>query len=334
MASQILKNKVVLIALALTAGAGLSFVVPLLVPFRESLAEYLGAIWWAILLGLLIGGAVDNYVPDELISHLLARRKKRTVFTAVLLGFLLSACSHGILALGIELHKKGAATSSVVAFLLASPWANLPLTIMLFGFFGGGALFIILAALLVGITTGFIYQGLEKKGWVETNKNKPSAESTGSAWQEIGKWFRSLRGSDESFADGLRGTWRGAVSLGNMVMWWILLGIGLASLAGAYIPHGFFQDYMGASILGLLATLLVATVLEVCSEGSAPMAFELFRQTGALGNSFVFLMAGVATDYTEIGLLWSNVGRRAALLLPVVTVPQVVLLGWLANLFT
>ena len=33
---------------------------------------------------------------------------------------------------------------------------------------------------------------------------------------------------------------------------------------------------------------------------------------GALGNSFAFLMGGVVTDYTELGALWSNIGRRTA----------------------
>jgi hypothetical protein len=88
---------------------------------------------------------------------------------------------------------------------------------------------------------------------------------------------------------------------------------------------------MGPTVLGMLVTLGVATILEVCSEGTAPLAFEIFKQTGALGNSFVFLMAGVVTDYTEIGLLWHNVGRRAAILLPIVTVPQVLLFGFIAN---
>jgi uncharacterized membrane protein YraQ (UPF0718 family) len=89
---------------------------------------------------------------------------------------------------------------------------------------------------------------------------------------------------------------------------------------------------MGPTIVGLVVTLALATIIEVCSEGSSPLAFEIYRQTNALGNSFVFLMAGVATDYTEIGLLWSNVGRRTAIWLPVVTVPQVVILGYIANL--
>lgn len=83
-------------------------------------------------------------------------------------------------------------------------------------------------------------------------------------------------------------------------------GIGVASAAGAYVPSYFFTKYMGASLLGVFVTLGFAAVIEVCSQGSAPMAFELFRQIAALGNSFIFLMAmaEVVTDYTEIGLLW------------------------------
>lgn len=310
----------------------LSFAVPVLEPFRHSLLDYAGTIWWAILLGLVLGGIIDRFVPDELIGHLLARRRKRTVVHAALLGFLLSACSHGILALGIELHKKGAATSSVVAFLMASPWANLPLTIMLFGFFGAGAAFIILAALLVGIITGYVYQFLEKKEWVECQAS-PFEDDSYSAAGHLRELWHNYTFSGERLKRDAVGVFRGATSLGGMVMWWILLGIGIASLVGAYVPQHFFQEYMGASFIGLLITLAVATVIEVCSEGSAPMAFEIFRQTGALGNSFVFLMAGVATDYTEIGLIWSNIGRRAAIFLPLVTVPQVILLGWIANLW-
>ena len=120
-------------------------------------------------------------------------------------------------------------------------------------------------------------------------------------------------------------------ALTNMVLWWILIGMGLAALAGAYIPSNIFNEYMGPTLMGILVTLVVATVIEVCSESSAPLAFELFRQTGAFGNSFVFLMAGVVTDYTEIGLLWHNIGRKTAIWLPVVTVPQVIVLGVLAN---
>jgi uncharacterized membrane protein YraQ (UPF0718 family) len=127
------------------------------------------------------------------------------------------------------------------------------------------------------------------------------------------------------------GVIKGVFALSEMVLWWIILGIVIASFAAAYIPTHIFHKFMGPTILGLFVTLALATVIEVCSEGSSPLAFEIYRQTHALGNSFTFLMAGVVTDYTEIGLLWMNVGRRVALWLPLVTVPQVILLGLIFN---
>ena len=100
---------------------------------------------------------------------------------------------------------------------------------------------------------------------------------------------------------------------------------------GAYVPDHLFMQYLGPDLPVVLATLVFATVIEVCSEGSSPIAFEVYNKTGALGNAFIFLLAGVATDYTEIGLLWTNIGRRTAIWLPIVTVPQIVLLAMLFN---
>ena len=93
------------------------------------------------------------------------------------------------------------------------------------------------------------------------------------------------------------------------------------------------MQWMGPDFVGMLVTLGFATVIEVCSEGTSPLAFEIFNKTGVLGNPFVFLMAGVATDYTEIGLLWSNIGKRTAIWLPIVTVPQILAVGFLLNTY-
>jgi len=288
-------------------------------------------IWWAILLGLILGGVIDYYVPREYVSHILAKPKKITILYSVVLGFFMSACSHGILALSIELHKKGASTPAVVSFLLASPWANLTLTIMLIGFFGLKALFIIISAIIIAIITGFIFQFLEKRNLIEKNTRSVAIEDNFSIIKDIKKRMSAYSFSLQTLMSDIKGIYAGMIALSNMVLWWVLIGMALASLAGAYIPSGFFQNYMGPTIIGLIVTLVVATVIEVCSEGSAPMAFEIFRQTGALGNSFVFLMAGVVTDYTEIGLLWHNVGKKTAIWLPIITVPQVIILGIIAN---
>ena len=327
------KNKVFLITVVLGLIILSSYWVSLLVPFRDALLMYTGKIWWAIVLGLVIGGVIEHLVPHQYITVLLAQRKKRSILHAVLLGFLMSVCNHGILALSMQLYKKGASSSAVVAFLLASPWANLPLTILLVGFFGLiKGLYIILIAIVIAITTGLIFQWLETKHWVEQNPHVMEIDENFSISQDIRRRWSHYQFSWTQTQKDMHAIWNGMLSLSDMVLWWIILGMALASLAGAYIPENIFEDYMGPNFLGMLVTLGVATVIEVCSEGTAPLAFEVFQKTGALGNSFVFLMAGVVTDYTEIGLLWQNVGYRTALWLPMITVPQVLFWGYLANI--
>ena len=298
-----------------------SFLQPL-TPLNQSLLDYLSIIWWAVLLGLLIGGCIDYFVPDGFLIRFLGQKRKRTLLYAVLAGFMMSACSHGILAIAIQLYKKGASVPAVITFLLASPWANLPITILLFGFFGWKAVLFILGAMVIALTTGLAFTALDRAGLIEGSN--PQAEAGDVEWRNVQNF---------DFRLAINGVTAGALSLANMVLWWILIGVMLAALIGAYVPQHMFMDYLGPDWAGILLTLLFATILEVCSEGTSPIAFEIFNKTGVLGNPFVFLMAGVATDYTEIGLLWSNIGRRTAIWLPIITVPQIVLFGYALNIF-
>ncbi|MCX5781965.1 MAG: permease [Elusimicrobia bacterium] len=327
-----LKNKVFIVSAVIALLVGMSYLMPFLGPFRIHLFMYFKMIWWAVILGLLFGGVIDAFVPSEYISKVLARKKKRTIIYSVLLGFLMSTCSHGILAISIQLYKKGASTPAVVSFLLASPWANFTLTVMLVSFFGLKALYIIFLTIIVAIITGYVFQYLEHKKLVESNPNTLEVDDNYSIIRDARNKLSSYRFSIAQLKKDVKNIFVGTLSLSNMVLWWILIGIGLASLSGAYIPSHIFHRFMGPSVLGIFVTLALATVLEVCSEGTAPLAFEIYRQTKALGNSFVFLMGGVVTDYTEIGLLWANIGRKTAIWLPLVTVPQTVIIGIFLNL--
>lgn len=325
------KNRLFVTCAILILILSASLFMPLLIPLRNGFLLYMKKIWWAVGLGLLLGGLIDYYVPQEYISKILSPKKASAIFNAVFLGFLMSACSHGILALSIQLHKKGASNPAVVSFLLASPWANLTVTMMLVGFFGIKGLFIIISAIIVAINTGFIFMFLEKKGMIEINKNRVDVSEGFSVIGDLKSRLRNYKFSLRGILADLRGIIKGALELSDMVLWWIILGVLIASIAGAYIPVHFFHRFMGPGLLGIFVTLALATIMEVCSEGSSPLAFEIYRQTRTLGNSFVFLMAGVATDYTEIGLLWTNVGKRTAIWLPVITVPQIIAIGYLAN---
>lgn len=299
--------------------------------FPSIYGHYLMMMGLPLLLGLLLGGAIDYYIPKEYISHVLAGKKKRTILYATALGFLASSCSHGVLAIAMELHKKGASSPAVISFLLAAPWASMTFTLMLIGFFGWKALLIILSAILISLLTGGIFLFLDHRSWIEHNPHTVNLPTDFSIRRDFKERLKAKR-VDGHWHDPLVGIYKGALHLAGMVMGWVLVGFFLAALLGSVVPQSFIQQYMGASASGLFVTLFFAIIIEVCSEGSSPIAFEIYRQTGALGNAFALLMGGVATDWTEIGLIASNLGRRTALCFILATLPQVLILASLLNL--
>src|SRR5689334_17451073 len=83
-----------------------SLFIPALHHFRHAFEDYTRMMLVPVVIGFAAGGLIDYYVPQEYISKHLGGKQKRTILYATGLGFLMSACSHGILALSVELHKK------------------------------------------------------------------------------------------------------------------------------------------------------------------------------------------------------------------------------------
>ena len=115
---------------------------------------------------------------------------------------------------------------------------------------------------------------------------------------------------------------------------WLLFGAILSSIINTFVDQSIFQQYFGPNLLGLGLTLLITTIMEVCSEGATPLAADLINRAAAPGNSFTFLMAGVSTDYTEImSIKETTKSWKIALFLPIVTIPQIVIIGMILNGF-
>jgi len=292
---------------------------------------YLKKVLLPLLLGLVIGGLIDHFVPREYIVKLLSGPRKRVIARSTLLGFLASSCSHGCLALTLELYRKGASIPAVVSFLLASPWASMSLTFILLSLFGLKGFVIIGLALAIAFVTGLIFQRLALRGLVESNLHTSMVRGDFSIRRDFSQRFRQYRWTLAQVTTDARGVAAGMIPLGRMVLGWVQLGLVLSSIVGGLVPHVVFERFLGPSISGLLLTLVAAAAVEVCSEGTAPVAFELYRHTGALGNAFAFLMGGVITDYTELGAVWTNIGRRTVGWLLVITLPLVVVVGLILN---
>lgn len=288
--------------------------------------------WWGIAIGI-VTVAVMGRVPREVVAGLLGRGGSwGGLWRAVGAGVVLDLCNHGILMVAMSLYQRGASLGQTLAFLIASPWNSLSLTLILAALIGWGwmALFIALS-MVVAILTGWIADRLVAAGKLPTNPNSvrlPAGYRIGPALRDV---VRSLKPGRENYLrltrEGLAGS--------RMVLRWILFGFVLTGLIRALVPTAVFEHSFGPTAWGLLLTLMATTLLEVCSEGSSPIAADLLTRAHAPGNAFVFLMAGAATDYTEVMSLRATTRSwRAALALPLISTPQVVLIGWLIQRFS
>lgn len=297
--------------------------------FTGGVFELFNRMWWGITLGVFFVGVLAR-VPRELVMEVLGREAGfGGMFRATLAGVFLDLCSHGILAVGMKLYERGASTGQVMAFLLASPWNSFSLTLILFALIGvGWTLLFIALSLVIGIVTGLLFQTLERRGVLSAN---PHRELMGER-QPLPVLWREFRASIRISAGGTLGLIRDGFAGSRVVIRWALFGLLLAALIRAAVPQDAFATWFGASFLGLWLTLLAATIIEVCSEGATPIAADLLTRAAAPGNSFTFLMAGVATDYTEIMSIRDTTRSwKIALFLPLLTVPQVMLVGFVLN---
>ncbi len=299
--------------------------------FTGGIVELFNQMWWGIVIGVIFVGIIGR-VPRDLVMGMLGRDGGlRGMFRATLAGVFLDLCSHGILAVGMKLYERGASVGQVMAFLLASPWNSFSLTLILFGLIGvSWTLLFILISLIIGIITGLIFDALVRRGDLPAN---PFQAELGEArplrvlWREFRQTITfSAAGSLEILREGFAGA--------RIVIRWSMFGLILAGLIRAFMPEDAFATWFGATMGGLWLTLLATTVIEVCSEGSTPIAADLMNRAAAPGNSFTFLMAGVATDYTEVmSIRDTTKSWKIALFLPLITVPQIMLIGAVLNQF-
>ena len=302
---------------------------PVLGQMSEAVRQLMNSMWIGLALGMLFVGLLGR-VPREFVTSLLGKGDTFVgILRATFAGVLLDLCSHGILLVAMRLYQRGASLGQVMAFLIASPWNSLSLTVILIALIGWQwTLLFIVCSMLIGIVSGLGFNYLVKRGTLPGNPNTVELDGF-QAWPEAKKRWQQTQFSMNWWLTML---WDG-IKDSRMIVRWLLLGVLMAAAIRTFVPIDSFQTYFGATLAGLGMTLLVATILEICSEGSTPIAADLVTRAQAPGNGFAFLMTGVATDYTEIMSLRETTGSwKIALFLPLITVPQVILLSWIMNL--
>lgn len=299
--------------------------------FGAAVFDLMNIMWIGVVAGIIAMGFLSRVPRDFVMAALGSGRGVQGIVRAAFAGVLLDLCSHGILMVGAKFYERGATIGQVMAFLIASPWNSLSLTLVLIALIGlKWTLAFIVVSMVIGIVTGILFDHLVARGVLPKNPNHRPLTSGFQFWPAAKKGLAGVKWTPRFLWDTLVI----GIKDSKMIVRWLFVGVIIAAALRAGMTEDMFAQWFGPTMIGLGATLIAATIIEVCSEGAAPIAGDLFGRAGAIGNSFTFLMAGVATDYTEIMVLReATKSWKIAFFLPLLTVPQVLVVGYIMNQF-
>ena len=255
-------------------------------------------VWWALVLGFLLSGIVEAWIPRARMQQALGGRGVREAALATGLGAASSSCSYAAIAIAKSMFQKGASFASAMAFQFASTNLVFEIGIVMWVFLGWqftlaefvGGLFLI--ALMWLAVRAFVTRRLEEAARTHAESAAaghvhPAAETAGLPWRQrlasVDAW--------SDVAHNFRGDWE---------MLWREISAGFV-IAGfiALLPMSFFNGLFITDASGgprLLENVVLGPVVAalsfVCSVGNIPLAAVLW----AGGISFSGVIAFIYAD--------------------------------------
>lgn len=291
-----------------------------------------------MLVGFLAAGIVEEFVPQRRPLKCFGANDLLSLLRAAGAGFLVSACSCGAIPLAASLRNRGASTATTLTFLLASPWLGIPMLLVYVRFLGGPrTLGLVALSISVAIAAGMILAWMERRGRIAQGRRYASANPA-----EPGALTDRRCNEDAAQPDDARARSplafvrrvlarvpRHAWMLGKDIALYLLIGVFIAALPKAFVKPETVAAYLGSAAGpgAVLIVIPISVAIEACSEGFAVVAGQLYRQGASLAVVFVMTMVGVATDVTELTVLWKKFARRTTLTYLIVGACLTVLAG-------
>lgn len=273
-----------------------------------------------ILLGTLISGFIDIYLPAGTMDRFLPKNRNLAVLMAGLLGAVFPVCECAVVPVIRRLVKKGLPVSCALTYMLAAPIVN-PITALSTwkAFQGQNAAMMTCSRLLLGfliaVAVGLIVSRLPLaavlkakllKSLDEPEKNHSHQEDCGHAHGDCcGHTHSHDHGDDNRLVAAFRSAMKDFIDVGV----YFSIGVSITALFNTGIaPGAQWLDGLAGSTVGAPAALMVlAFVLSLCSTSDAFIAATLDKFSW--GAKLAFLTFGPMMDVKLI-FLYQTVMRK------------------------
>jgi uncharacterized membrane protein YraQ (UPF0718 family) len=264
-----------------------------------------------VLLGALASAAIEVFVPSSAFAKIARLPRPLQLPAAAMAGIAFPVCECGSVPVARRLVSKGLMPSAAVTFMLAAPILNPVVVASTFVAYRGRDSLWTMVLGRMGL--GFLVA--VAVGWVVGNVRRDDL-------------LRARPGDDEHDAEEDEPRWSRFFGhlAGDFVFMgrFLVMGAAIAAAVQTFVPQSVIGRVAGTPVLSLVAMMVLAFVLSLCSESDAFVAAS-FVQFGPAAQ-LAFLVFGPMVDM-KLGALYVGTYSRGFLRTVVITVGAVTLAG-------
>jgi uncharacterized membrane protein YraQ (UPF0718 family) len=268
-------------------------------------------------------GIVRSYFSPEKTRALL---EKKSHFLgnilASVLGIFTPFCSCSAVPLFIGFVEAGIPLGVTLSFLIAAPMINEIAVVLLFGLFGWKtAVIYVSTGLLIAIVSGYVIGKLKLEKFVE-----PWVYEIKSNRQETGE-------EKITFNDRIESGFIAVKDIVGKVWIYIVIGVGVGSLAHGYVPEDFLAGFMGkSSWYAVPLSVLIGIPLYSNAAGIIPIVQVLLEKGASLGTALAFMMSVIGLSLPEAIILKKVLKLQMIFIFFGIVGAGIIIVGYIFNL--
>ncbi len=265
-----------------------------------------------LLIGSLLASLFEVFAEEDLIARLVPKNPFKGILFGIFIGMLLPTCECGIVPIVRRMLGKGVPPATAIAYMLAAPVINPIVMVSTYVAFRGDLW-------MVGGRVAMVAIAAAAMGWVLSGASMGELllnPSSGHAGHSCSCCHDHHHDHGHSHANRqgrllavLQHTAVEFLSMGKF----LLLGAIITALFKTFTPAGVLNIFESSEILAIIAMMILAIVLSVCSEADAFVAasFSSFPPAAQLA----FMAIGPMVDLKLIAMFSSVFKRRIILCL-------------------
>ena len=295
-----------------------------------------------LLLGVAIAGLARWLVPQNAWVQRLPKNPVLAPITGALMGFALPACECGNVPVARRLLASGAPMGTAFGFLFAAPvlnpivlastWAAFPDQpwLLVARPLGAFVIAVLLSLLLVQLPETQLLEHalLSERRMSQPLSNVGLLERSGGLVGDPIQEFSPTQSTRLRASDVLEQSSREFLDLLAL----LVLGCLIAALVQTWLPRSWLLAVGGAPTGSILALMLLAVVVSVCSSVDAFLALGFAAQVTP-GALLAFLLLGPVVDLKLVGLFTVLMRPRAIAITAIAASFGVLLIGQWVNLW-